>query len=155
MNVIMSFVIMSFIPNIKVQYLRLCPILCPTAIKLHHNRQQKRRARIAGSGAESQHDHKPSHSVANDLMTTDKGEVGGSSPPRPTISTRRTPEIPSLTILPISLGKSCRAKSLALSHCRAPRCNQTPCPLRLPGTTTASSPAPKRGANVSPSSVDS
>jgi hypothetical protein len=42
--------------------------------------------RIACTGAENQHDSKPSHSVVERLLTTDKGEVGGSSPPRPTIN---------------------------------------------------------------------
>ena len=42
-------------------------------------------ARIAATGAENQHHSKPSQFMADDLLTTEKGEVGGSSPPRPTI----------------------------------------------------------------------
>src|SRR5262249_37809495 len=41
-------------------------------------------AEIACTGAENQHDSKLSQSLTHDLATTDKGEVGGSSPPRPT-----------------------------------------------------------------------
>jgi hypothetical protein len=40
---------------------------------------------MACTGAENQHDSKPSRSLSHGSVTTDKGEVGGSSPPRPTI----------------------------------------------------------------------
>jgi len=40
---------------------------------------------IASTGAVTQRDSKPSQFILHGLSTTDKGEVGGSSPPRPTI----------------------------------------------------------------------